>query len=190
MNTTAAAAKAGVTVATIRTWCRYGAVTATKRAGRWVIDASSLTRRIHLGAQRRTRKATRMDMPIVLTSRTTRVPGHIGAVGPAEVLKAAFENREPVTLSGKFAGEVVYLGHRRQTYGDYGITLKTIGEDRTWQHNGRTLAVYLVDLDRLDQAPRLAQIVAEAEARAYAEAAEAEARAAAEEAAYLDREDY
>lgn len=49
MNTTAAASQAGVTVDTIRYWCRYGAVAAIKQAGRWVIDAASLAHRIALG---------------------------------------------------------------------------------------------------------------------------------------------
>lgn len=49
MDTTAAATQAGVTVATIRTWCRRGVVAAAKVAGRWVIKAASLARRIALG---------------------------------------------------------------------------------------------------------------------------------------------
>ncbi|GAA2640031.1 hypothetical protein [Streptomyces axinellae] len=53
MNTTAAALQANVTVATIRTWCRYGAVTAVKQAGRWIIDSASLATRIALGALKR-----------------------------------------------------------------------------------------------------------------------------------------
>ena len=56
MNTTAAATQANVTVATIRTWCRNGVVTATKQAGRWIIDQASLAARIAIGAMR-TRKA-------------------------------------------------------------------------------------------------------------------------------------
>lgn len=47
-NTTNAAVQAGVTVATIRTWCRTGAVAATKQAGRWIIDTASLAYRINL----------------------------------------------------------------------------------------------------------------------------------------------
>lgn len=47
-----AAARAGVTVDTIRHWCRMGAVRATKRAGRWVIDQVSLLRRIELDRPR------------------------------------------------------------------------------------------------------------------------------------------
>lgn len=61
MDTTAAATLAGVTVATIRTWCRMGAVTATKRSGRWVIDSDSLTRRITIGA---TRRRTQPEAPV------------------------------------------------------------------------------------------------------------------------------
>lgn len=49
MDTTTAAIKANVTAATIRTWCRIGAVSAAKVAGRWVIEAVSLARRIALG---------------------------------------------------------------------------------------------------------------------------------------------
>ncbi|MGA5820789.1 hypothetical protein ACPC54_23350 [Kitasatospora sp. NPDC094028] len=48
VTTTNAATQAGVTVATIRTWCRTGAIAATKRAGRWAIDAASLAYRIKL----------------------------------------------------------------------------------------------------------------------------------------------
>ncbi|MEV5451624.1 helix-turn-helix domain-containing protein [Streptomyces sp. NPDC052535] len=51
MNTTTAATQANVTVATIRTWCRRGVITATKQAGRWTIDPASLARRIEIGAR-------------------------------------------------------------------------------------------------------------------------------------------
>ena len=53
MNTTTAAAQANVTVATIRTWCRRGAIAATKAAGRWVIDTASLAARIAIGKMKR-----------------------------------------------------------------------------------------------------------------------------------------
>lgn len=52
-TTAAAAAEANVTVDTIRNWCRKGVVAATKVAGRWVIDAASLARRIAIGAWKR-----------------------------------------------------------------------------------------------------------------------------------------
>lgn len=53
ITTAAAAAEANVTVATIRNWCRKGVVAATKVAGRWVIDPTSLARRIEIGAWKR-----------------------------------------------------------------------------------------------------------------------------------------
>ncbi|GAB3115609.1 hypothetical protein GCM10027160_23190 [Streptomyces calidiresistens] len=53
-----AATEAGVTVATIRTWCRRGVITATKVSGRWVIDPSSLNRRIRIGQESRTMTPT------------------------------------------------------------------------------------------------------------------------------------
>ncbi|MDP9953116.1 MULTISPECIES: hypothetical protein [Streptomyces] len=57
MNTTTAAKAAqtaNVTVATIRTWARRGVIAATKTAGRWIIDTTSLARRIAIGAMKRT----------------------------------------------------------------------------------------------------------------------------------------
>jgi hypothetical protein len=56
MDTTTAAQQAKVTTATIRTWCRIGAVAATKQAGRWIIDAASLARRIALTPRKTTKK--------------------------------------------------------------------------------------------------------------------------------------
>jgi hypothetical protein len=49
MNTMDAAQKARVTASTIRTWCRRGVIAAAKVAGRWVIEATSLARRIEIG---------------------------------------------------------------------------------------------------------------------------------------------
>lgn len=66
MNTTAAATQAGVTVATIRDWARRNIITATKRAGRWIIDAASLAHRIAIG-NRRTRKAITMQLDLTAT---------------------------------------------------------------------------------------------------------------------------
>ena len=56
MNTTLAASQAHVTVATIRTWCRLGAVAAVKQAGRWIVDAASLAARIAIGKMKRPAK--------------------------------------------------------------------------------------------------------------------------------------
>lgn len=49
VTTTTAARIARVTVTTIRTWARIGAITATKTHGRWTIDTDSLQHRITLG---------------------------------------------------------------------------------------------------------------------------------------------
>jgi hypothetical protein len=62
MNTTAAALQANVTAATIRTWCRRGAVTAIKQAGRWIIDNVSLTARITISAWKR---PARKETPVI-----------------------------------------------------------------------------------------------------------------------------
>ncbi|MFH8813058.1 helix-turn-helix domain-containing protein [Streptomyces hygroscopicus] len=56
MNTATAATQAGVTIPTIRTWCRRGVIAAIKTAGRWIVDAASLAHRIAIGAMRTTRK--------------------------------------------------------------------------------------------------------------------------------------
>lgn len=53
ISTTTAAAEARVTVATIRDWARRGIIAATKVAGRWVIDTTSLAHRIAIGAMKR-----------------------------------------------------------------------------------------------------------------------------------------
>ncbi|WP_031171589.1 hypothetical protein [Streptosporangium roseum] len=68
MDTTAAATQASVTVATIRTWCRIGAVAAAKVAGRWVIEAASLAYRITLGAKKTAK-------PVVFSTETMTAIG-------------------------------------------------------------------------------------------------------------------
>lgn len=183
MDTTTAAQQAGVTVATVRTWCRRNVISAIKTAGRWVVDAASLAYRITL-----TQKAT-MDAPVYLTSKTTRIRGHIAAVGPAAQLAAAYRAGDAVTLAGKFAGERVHLGHTRTTWTGDGVGTETISEDRVWAHDGQQVASYLIDLSRLEDAPRLATAVAEVVNREAAHAADVGARAAAKEAELEHGED-
>lgn len=72
MDTTAAATEAHVTIATVRTWCRTGVVTATKRAGRWAIDAASLARRIAIATMKTARRAPK---PIAWTVETLTAIG-------------------------------------------------------------------------------------------------------------------
>lgn len=122
-----------------------------------------------------------MDAPLVLTSKT-RTPGApLAVVGPADVLAAAFEAGTPVTLSGKMAGETVYLGITRQTRGDSVVGIETIGLDRAWTHEGVDVAVYLVDMTRLEQAPQIAQLHARAQAAANERLIEQQRRVDAED---------
>jgi hypothetical protein len=80
MDTTTAATEAKVTVATIRNWARRGIIAATKTAGRWVIDAASLARRIEIGARRAARKAKK----VVLTA------DNIKAIGGNEWIRGSY----------------------------------------------------------------------------------------------------
>ncbi|MCX4885920.1 hypothetical protein [Streptomyces sp. NBC_00847] len=75
MNTTAAATQAGVTTATIRTWCRKGAVAAIKQSGRWVIEAASLAHRITIGAMHTRKQATVLDLTAATVKTRTRPSG-------------------------------------------------------------------------------------------------------------------
>ena len=75
MNTTAAATEANVTVATIRTWCRIGAVAATKQAGRWIVDAASLARRITIGAMRTRKQANVLNLSAATIKTRVRPTG-------------------------------------------------------------------------------------------------------------------
>ncbi|MBL3664477.1 helix-turn-helix domain-containing protein [Streptomyces sp. M2CJ-2] len=78
MNTTAAATQANVTVATVRTWCRRGVVTAAKVAGRWVIDNVSLAARIAIGAMKRPARqetAPVLDLAAVTIKTRTKPTG-------------------------------------------------------------------------------------------------------------------
>jgi hypothetical protein len=71
MDTKTAATEAKVTVATIRNWARNGVVTATKTAGRWIIDAASLAHRLAIGAL----KAARRTKPVAWTVETMTAIG-------------------------------------------------------------------------------------------------------------------
>lgn len=128
----------------------------------------------------------RRDMspsPAIVPAAQTKTLGAFGVTGPADILKAAFETAEPVSLGGEFSGERVYLGHVRQTYGDYGITPETVGLDRELTDGG---AVYLINLNRLDEAPRLARQIGEEQDERTENAMLAERRANADEERYLN----
>lgn len=75
MDTTIAAKQAGVTVATIRAWCRRNVIGAVKRAGRWVIDEASLAYRIAF-----TKKDNMIDLNVTYT--WTEADGYERTVTP------------------------------------------------------------------------------------------------------------
>lgn len=164
-TTTAAATQAGVTVDTIRTWCRRNVIAAVKQAGRWVIDAASLAHRIAIGAMR-ARKAKPMTATgtIVQTKRSA-----YGVRGDADSLAAAYEAGAPVIpTNGPYAKDRLYLGRTRETYGDYGRTLETLALAYT-KADGQ--AVYYIDTTRLDEAPAFAAALQQEQDRMAAEEA-------------------
>ncbi|MFR9800080.1 helix-turn-helix domain-containing protein [Streptomyces sp. MS06] len=117
MNTTAAAAKAGVTVATIRTWCRIGAVAATKHAGRWIIDAESLDQRIAIG-----------------TRRPAQLPNDVAALLRDTFAQARYEHSPRPSYRAAVTGRYVLPPH---TWGSaallrWGLVDELIVRGRTW----------------------------------------------------------
>jgi len=122
--------------------------------------------------------------PITLTAKV-RTPGaDIAALGDADELRAAFETDRPVTLTGKHEGEIVFLGFKRIGYDD-GMQLETIGLDRvigeTPRFPGHAIAAYLVDMTRLDGAPKLAELKRQTDAARLAAAVRAEVRIEADD---------
>lgn len=111
MNTTTAATQAQVTVATIRNWCRNGVVAAAKVAGRWVIDAASLARRIEIGARRMADTTYRIEEGTTVkygTERNTwtivRADGTPAGYGPGKdsrIYDATFYSREAAEFYAK-----------------------------------------------------------------------------------------
>lgn len=95
MNTTTAATQAGVTVATIRTWCRNGVIAATKRSGRWTIDTTSLAHRIAIGAMKaaRTTPAHNRDLDIAIGTEVARA-SYIGSAAGLRHTLADVEARD------------------------------------------------------------------------------------------------
>lgn len=149
MNTTAAALQANVTAATIRAWCRRGVIAATKAAGRWTIDTASLAARIAIGAMR-SRKARTVTTGTIIELED----GAFGVCGSAADLAAAFDAGTPVTPTNTpYAADRIYLGVTRQAWGDYGLTIETVGLAYT-RDDGQ--AVYHIDTKRLAaEAPAL-----------------------------------
>ncbi|MFJ4188143.1 hypothetical protein [Kitasatospora sp. NPDC089509] len=107
-----------------------------------------------------------MDVPIGIITRI-KTRGHLGfgAVGKPEALAAAYKSGAQVTIGGRqFTGERVYFGVARQTF-DLDrdeVVVERTGLDREFTeqsgpYEGERLAVYLVDMDRLEDAPGIAE---------------------------------
>lgn len=183
MNTTQAAKLAGVTPRTIRRWAQTGRINATRTGRAWHISPDQTAT---IGRKTYTLQETAITTPPITLTNKTRTPGApIAALGDADELRHAFETGTPVTLSGKHVGERVYLGHSRQIYGDHGITIEKTGLDRTLgespKYPGHIIAAYLVDMNRLQEAPTLAALKAQADAENLANAIATEDRIAAED---------
>jgi hypothetical protein len=111
MDTALAATQAGVTIDTVRTWCRIGAVAAVKRAGRWIIDAASLAHRIAIG-KRKARTTYRIEQGTAVKygeERTTwtivRTDGTPAGYGPGKdprICDAVFYSREAAEFYTRF----------------------------------------------------------------------------------------
>jgi len=90
--------------------------------------------------------ATRTTGTIVQTP-----DGEYGIVGDADALAAAYANGTPIApTNDPYDGDLLYLGYTRETYGDYGRTLETLGLAYL-KDDGR--AVYYLNTGRLDEAP-------------------------------------
>lgn len=122
------------------------------------------------------------------TLRPATTPGaYIAVLGDAEALKGAFETDSQVTLNGKYEGERVYLGYRHQTHNldADGARMETTGLDRMIggheKFPGVTIAAYCIDTTRLDDAPKVANAVAQLKNAALRSTMATEARAQAED---------
>ena len=161
MDTKTAAAKANVTTATIRTWCRRNAVAAVKAGGKWAIDETSLHHRISLTGRRQVAIGTGRCFA-----------GALGADGPADVLAAAFADGTQILITrGPLTGDRVYL--KRSGY------LAPEGADRTYTDG---TALYRLDTDRTGDAPRFEAYLSDG----LAQAMEAMRQADAGDRTYLN----
>ncbi|WP_103512938.1 helix-turn-helix domain-containing protein [Streptomyces sp. SM13] len=129
MNTTTAAQTANVTVVTIRAWARNGVIAATKTAGRWIIDAASLARRITIGTWRTT--VTEQPKYRIETARITRYNKEI------TVYRVVFtgEGTEWRTRNAEFADQATAELHREffeNTPTCYRIDRSTQGKHPQW----------------------------------------------------------
>ncbi|MGK5531555.1 hypothetical protein [Streptomyces sp. URMC 129] len=147
MNTATAAQTAGVAVATIRAWCRYGAVTAAKQAGRWAIDPASLNHRITIGNRKArmtkyaitegTRTVYRQTQTTYTIVRTDGTPAGWGPGKDSRIRDAVFTSRETAEKIMRFyentpAGYHLSIEHPRadaMRRGRYWLLTSTLDGD-------------------------------------------------------------
>ena len=214
MNTTAAAIQANVTIDTIRTWCRIGAVAAVKAAGRWVIDAASLAHRIAIG-QRKARMAQpmyRIDEHTVThygTQRTAytivRTDGTPGGYGPGKdnrLHDATFFTRDLAEFYCEFYERTPVGCHLRTEHyransmnrGSYWLLTTSFKDDpsdlrKTWPKDQEVPENHPAGTRLIDVLVQMALTHAEGAPARIAQAAEKRAVAEAEATVHQARED-
>ncbi|MEO3856268.1 hypothetical protein [Acrocarpospora sp. B8E8] len=124
-----------------------------------------------------------------ISKNAKRHGAYIAVMGEQSALQAACESGAPITLTGKLAGEVVYLGHAWHGY-DEGTTREVMGLDHVIgespRYPGVVVATYLVDMSRLEGAPTLLKLKRQTDADRMRAAVKLETRAEEEDDA-LDR---
>lgn len=87
--------------------------------------------------------------------------GSYGIRGNADALATAYEAGTPITPTNPpYRQDKLYIGRTRETYGDYGRTLETVGLAYT-KDNGEV--VYYLDTSRLGEAPAFRAALEEVE---------------------------
>lgn len=151
MNTQTAAAKANVTAATIRTWCRRNVIAAVKATRGWDIDETSLNHRIALG--RKTPKPAELTIETVTAiggSRWTK-NGHdrvyindwagfagldVARYNTGNISSAAYDgegisNRQAGLILGAI-DKVWFDAADGKLHARYGYTTPRIGREQVW----------------------------------------------------------
>lgn len=110
----------------------------------------------------------------------------LAVVGPADQLAIAYRDGAPITLDGTYAGESVHLGIVEPTGLDDDPVRRIglLGSEFTAPGGpfaGAQLGAYIIDPNRLDGAPRLAEAIRKSNNAATLRAAEKIEQARAEE---------
>jgi hypothetical protein len=96
--------------------------------------------------------------------------GQYGIRGDAADLAAAYAAGTPIAATNDpYDGDLLYLGSTRETYGDHGRTLETLGLAYL-KNDGQ--AVYHLNTNRLDEAPAFGFAIGELDDYNYDDAAD------------------